>query len=137
MGGGGPPLPLSSFIPCIHLVDIVFLSIPDTGLVAGGMRSGKENGRKINRKTNRLIFEGISSCFNHSAIITEESCFQLYSYFLLKMPCPHYLLFSSYVSMFTVVKGVGRPFQLCCVVSERKDVSWVLRSQETASASAS
>lgn len=62
MEGGGPPLCLSPFICSSHLVDIVVLFIPDTGLVPGGMKSGNENER--NRITNRLIFEGINSCIN-------------------------------------------------------------------------
>ena len=81
--------PLSPFICSIHLVDIVVLFIPDSGLVPGGMRSGKENER--NRNANRLIFEGINSCINHSAIIT-RILLPIYFYFLLKMPCPHYFL---------------------------------------------
>lgn len=43
MEGGGPPLCLSPFICSIHLVDVEVLFIPDSGLVPGGMRSGKEN----------------------------------------------------------------------------------------------
>lgn len=43
MEGGGPPLCFSPFICSIHLVDVEVLFIPDSGLVPGGMRSGKEN----------------------------------------------------------------------------------------------
>lgn len=49
---------LHSFTHCIYLVNIV-LSMPDTGLLPGGLGSEEENGRKRNKKTTELISEGV------------------------------------------------------------------------------
>lgn len=67
-------------------------------LVTMEMESGEENGRKINKKTNELVFEGLSLCLNYPAIATVRRILLL---ILFLLPAQNSLSTLSFQVMFT------------------------------------